>query len=101
MAIMRAPLATALIFLSLVGSAKAGIITKVGAVEALTDINQMMGIVGTATFDEGPMSGFVPLDQYTPQGLTWQTGPLSTILAGVTTPGEAFQPLYDTFGYFP
>ncbi|MEO5731981.1 MAG: hypothetical protein ABI134_21835, partial [Byssovorax sp.] len=86
---MRTTIAAALVFLSLIGSAQAGTVTSVGSVKALTDINQVLGLVGTASFDEGPTSGQVPLNQYSAQGLTWATGNLSSILAGVTTSGFA------------
>ena len=86
---MRTPIAAALVFLSLIGSAQAGTVTAVGAVTALTDVSQVLGIIGTANFDEGPTSGPVPLNQYSAQGLTWVTGSFQTILPGVTSLGTA------------
>ncbi len=94
---MRTTIAAALVFLSLIGSAQAGTVTAVGPVKALTDINQVLGLVGTASFDEGPTSGQVPLNQYSAQGLTWVAGNLPSALPGVTTPGSAFQPQYGAF----
>ncbi len=88
---MRTPIATALVFFSLIGSAQASL-TAVGAVKALTNINQVLGVVGTASFDEGPTSGNVPLNQYSAQGLTFALGSLSSILPGVTTPGSTIGP---------
>ncbi len=99
---MRTTIAAALTFFSLIGSAQAGTVTAVGAVKALTNITQVLGLVGTAGFDEGPTSGNVPLTQYSAQGLTWASGNLTSILAGVTTPGFAFNPIYNPPGsWFP
>jgi MYXO-CTERM domain-containing protein len=97
---MRTPLAAALVFFSLIGSAQAGAFTAAGAVKALTNINQVNGIVGTANFDEGPTSGNVPANLYAAQGLTWASGNFPAILAGVTTPGYAYNPSYGTYASY-
>ncbi|MFV8749426.1 hypothetical protein ACNOYE_02615 [Nannocystaceae bacterium ST9] len=81
--------------------AHAGTITAQGNVAALTDVAQLQGIVGTASFDEAD-TGTIPLDQYTPLGMTFHTGPLSAIVPGVATVGSAVQPSYQVIGaYFP
>ena len=100
---MRTTITAALVFFSLLGSAEASTLTAFGAVKALNATSQVLGLVGTASFDEGPTSGNVPLSQYTPQGMTFGVGNLSTILAGVTTPGVASNPIYTTpfAGLFP
>lgn len=88
--------------LALPGLASAGTITAQGNVTALTNVNELQGIVGTATYDEGANNAQVPLGQYTPMGMTFFTGPLVNILAGVITGGNASQPLYQTGNnYFP
>jgi MYXO-CTERM domain-containing protein len=88
--------------LALPGLAFAGTITTQGNVSALTNVNQLQGIVGTATYDEGAANQGVPLGQYTPMGMTFYTGLLVNILAGVNTGGSASQPLYQTGNnYFP
>jgi len=73
-------------------------ITSEGAVTALTNINQMGTITGTANFDAGPVNTPVPLTEYAAQGLTFYSGSFSSILAGVTTPGTAQQPYYASAG---
>jgi MYXO-CTERM domain-containing protein len=91
-----------LVLLAASGTAAAGTITSVGAVTALTDLSQMKSITGAADFDEGPLSGEVPANQYAALGLTWQEGPLTQILPGSTTPGSAFLPVYQSgMNYFP
>jgi hypothetical protein len=95
---------TSLAVLSLGGAARAGTLTAVGNVQALNNIAQVIGIIGTGNFDEGPTIGSVPLNVYTPQGLTWISGSLSLALPGVTNTGTAFQPQYETgldSSYFP
>jgi hypothetical protein len=94
---MKKTIAATLVFFSLVGTAQAGTITAQGAVVALNNVNQLKGVVGTANFDEGPVSGAVPLGQYTPQGMTFKTGTFNTILPGVVQAGTAFGPDYDPF----
>jgi MYXO-CTERM domain-containing protein len=90
----------ALASLSITSPAWAGTITAQGNVTALTNVNQLQGIVGTATYDEG--GGSVPLGQYTPMGMTFFTGPLVNILPGVMAGGSASQPLYQSGqNYFP
>ncbi|HEY8375728.1 MAG TPA: hypothetical protein VIK91_04525, partial [Nannocystis sp.] len=83
--------------------AQAGSVTAEGNVTALTHIDQMGPILGTAHFDEGPVNGAVPLDAYAAQGMTFHVGALSQILPGVITPGNASQPQYraDCATYFP
>jgi hypothetical protein len=81
----------------------ASIISSSGGVSALTDVSQLVGIVGTADFDGGLTAGAVALDTYTPQGLTFHIGALSSILSGVTTLGTASQPYFQAHSdaYFP
>jgi MYXO-CTERM domain-containing protein len=79
---------------SAAGAAGAGTITAVGNVKALTDANQVLGVVGTGNFNEGPATGPVPLNVYSAQGLTWVEGLLSAALPGVTNTGTAVQPQY-------
>src|SRR5262245_1471111 len=98
---MRKAAILSLVFFSVIGSAEAGTITQVGAVNALTNINQMISITGTAGFDEGPMSGGVPVNTYVPLGMQFRTGLLTSILPGVSTAGQATAPIYFTGGYFP
>ncbi|MFV8749427.1 MYXO-CTERM sorting domain-containing protein [Nannocystaceae bacterium ST9] len=91
----------ALVYLSTTGLAWAGTITAQGNVTALTNVNQLQGIVGTATYNEANNGG-VPLGQYTPSGMTFFTGALTNILAGVMAGGNASQPIYQTGqNYFP
>jgi hypothetical protein len=79
----------------LASAATAGMITAAGNVDALTDANQLQGVIGIATFDEGPTTGNIPLGTYTPQGMTFHTGTLASILPGVTASGSAaLQPVY-------
>ena len=55
-----------------------------------------------AEFSEGPAFTPVPLDHYAAQGLTFHTGPLTNVLAGVTASGSASQPTYASYNqYFP
>ncbi len=98
---MRTIIAASLVFLSLIGTAEAGQITAQGNVLALTNVNQLKGIVGTAAFDEGPVNGNVPLNTYTPQGMTFKTGQFNAILPGVAEPGNAVDPGYWTNTQFP
>ncbi len=91
---MRTPIAAALVFLSLIGSAQAGTITAVGAVKALTNINQVLGTVGTANFDEGPTSGQVPLTLYSAQGLTWEWPPVVDPSRRHYTGSATYGPIY-------
>lgn len=80
----------------------ASVVSSFGSVTVLTDVSQLAGIAGVADFDEGPTSGFVPLGTYTPQGMTFHTGALSSILSGVTTNGNARAPTYASgSGRFP
>ncbi|MEO7328350.1 MAG: hypothetical protein ABI193_07215, partial [Minicystis sp.] len=96
---MKKTIAATLVFFSLIGTAEAGTITAQGAVVALSNVNQMIGIVGTAAFNEGPVSGDIPLGLYTPQGMTFKIGAFNTILAGVVQSGTATQPQYTTFAF--
>ncbi|KIG17797.1 RTX toxin protein [Enhygromyxa salina] len=81
--------------------ASAGTITAQGNVTALDDVTQIASVAGSALFDEGP-TGDVPLDQYAGVGLTLHVGELATILPGVTTMGEAINPIYVKPGdHFP
>jgi hypothetical protein len=98
---MRKAILSGLFFFSLVGTANAGTITTAGAVKALTNVSQLFLVVGNGNFDEGPISGGVPAAIYASQGLTWQSGALSTILPGVANTGSAVLPQYGTFPYFP
>ena len=98
---MRKAAILPLVFFSVIGSAEAGTITKFGAVNALTNINQMISITGTAGFDEGPVSGGVPANTYVPLGMLFRTGLLTTILPGCSTLGSASIPSYSTGAYFP
>src|SRR3954463_3106359 len=81
---MRTSIGASLVFFALVGTANAGTIFPQGAIKALTNVSQLQGVVGTGNFDEGPTNGLVPLNVYAAQGLTWRTGPLTSILPGVT-----------------
>ena len=78
-------------------AAEAGTISAQGNVTALTDATQLGSSVLVGAFDEPNAANFdpVPLDVYSSLGLTFHTGPLSSALPGVTTPGDAFQCLYD------
>lgn len=70
----------------------AGLITAQGSVTALNNINQINDQIGLITFDEpGSVSGSqIVQDFYTEShGLTYHDGALSSILPGVTTPGNA------------
>jgi hypothetical protein len=82
-------------------SAHAGTITAVGSVEALTNVSQFGIPVGAADFSFAGGTDNIPLDAYSTAGMTFHTGPLSSILAGVTTAGTAFQPMYSDEASFP
>lgn len=100
---LRVLLAVALIAL-LAGTASAGTIDAMGAVDPLTDVSQLSGIVGTAPWEvTGGSTEPVPLNLYSAAGLTFHTGPLTAILPGVTTGGNASQPNASTSfsTYFP
>jgi MYXO-CTERM domain-containing protein len=96
---MKKAIAATLVFFSLIGTAEAGSITAQGNVLALNNVSQLKGVVGTATFNEGPVSGQIPLGQYTAQGMTFKTGAFNTILPGVVQAGTASQPEYDNFAF--
>lgn len=83
--------------------ATAGTILAKGNVVALQNVAEMGPIMGTANFDEGPTNGPVPVNTYTPMGMTFHKGLLSQILPGVTTMGGALGPNYATNAnnYFP
>jgi len=82
--------------------AHAGMILSQGDVTPLTDASQMGPAIGAAGFDEGPTNGSVPEDTYSADGLTFHKGPLTQVLAGVTTQGMAIGPSYATNNnYFP
>lgn len=98
---MKKTIAATLVFFSLIGTAEAGTITAQGAVVALNNVSQLKGIVGTAAYDEGPVSGSVPLGQYTPQGMTFYTGAFNAILPGVAQAGTAAAPSYWNINYWP
>ncbi|MFO7562648.1 MAG: MYXO-CTERM sorting domain-containing protein [Enhygromyxa sp.] len=91
------PLASFTVCLALGGVAEAGTITAQGNVTALDDVAQLPSVAGSALFDE-LIGGMIPLDQY--PGLTFHTGELGTILAGVTEVGEAIDPSYASPGVF-
>ncbi|MFO0616165.1 MAG: DUF4215 domain-containing protein [Polyangiaceae bacterium] len=75
--------------------------TVQGAVIAIPDGRQVARI-GVGRFNEAS-SGFVPAGIYSGRGLTWRSGALSSILAGVTNTGSAFLPTYQPGPsvYFP
>src|SRR5262245_47939985 len=75
-------------------SASAGTITAFGNVAALSNLNQLGTVIGTADFDFPGGAGPVPLDRYSSIGMTFHTGPLTAILPGVTSSGSASQPQY-------
>ncbi|NJK31212.1 MAG: hypothetical protein HC927_01685 [Deltaproteobacteria bacterium] len=88
-------------YLAMTGLAWAGTITAQGNVTALTNANDLQGIIGTGNFNEAN-AGQVPLNVYAAQGMTFHTGLLTSILPGCTTPGSASQPQYQTGNnYFP
>jgi cysteine-rich repeat protein len=95
--------AAALAVALLVGARPAlgGTITAQGAVTAITDRADLGPNAAEAHFDEGPISGTIPLDLYTPTGLTFHTGALTAVLAGVTTGGSASQGNYYDAPRFP
>ena len=68
--------------------AAAGEMLLKGDVYPLYGPNEVVPVLGMAAFDEGPVTGPVPLDQYAALGLTFRTGLLSAMLSGVTTPGS-------------
>lgn len=82
-----------------IGTASAGVITAQGAVTALTNAAQLTNVLGVADFDAAAV-GTLPLNFYSAQGLTFHTGPLTAISAGVTTPGSAFAPQITNAGLF-
>ncbi|MFO0755661.1 MAG: MYXO-CTERM sorting domain-containing protein [Byssovorax sp.] len=98
---MKKTIAAAAVFFSLIGTAEAGTITAQGNVLALNNVNQLKGVIGTAAYDEGPLSGNVPLGQYTGQGMTFYTGAFNTILPGVAQAGTATAPGYWNNTAFP
>lgn len=57
---MRILVPAAAAFLSMFGAARAGTIAAMGALEALDGISQMQDVIGSADFDEGPLSGIMP-----------------------------------------
>jgi len=75
-------------------SANAGTITAFGNVAALTNLNQLGTVIGTADFTFPGGAGPVPLDLASGLGMTFHTGPLTAILPGVTSSGSASQPQY-------
>ncbi len=84
--------------------ARAGAISKHGAVQLLDHVSQLANVTGEAHFDAGPHNSPVALDAYADQGALLHDGPLTSALAGVTTEGSASQPMfYDwvELGYFP
>lgn len=84
------------------GSLLSQSITSVGAVTALTDINQMKGNLFTADFNGGSSFGLIDLDRYADQGMTLHSGLLAEALPGVITPGGMSSPYYtNTSVYFP
>ncbi|EYF00107.1 Hypothetical protein CAP_1358 [Chondromyces apiculatus DSM 436] len=87
---MRRLLATAALpLVAHAGTAHAGAIAATGDAQALTHVSQILGVVGTGNFDEGPTSGTVPANVYAAQGLVWQQGSFSTFFPGCVTPGSA------------
>ncbi len=82
------------------GSCDAGTLVTQGNVTALSSTLQLANIVGEASFDEGPTSGVIPLDQYAAQGMTLEADALSNLLAGVSEAGTASNPEYATTGNF-
>lgn len=92
-------LAGSLAYFLLTNIAWAGTLTAQGNVTALDDITQIPSVTGSALFDEEP-SGDIPLDQY--PGISFQTGELTMMLAGVVEMGEAQGPTYANLGiHFP
>lgn len=71
-----------------------------GSVSALTAPAQMSNIEGQAEFDEGPVTGALPLDTYAVDGMTFEVGLLSDILTDVTAGGTAVNPEYSEAGAF-
>jgi len=88
-------------------SAQAGNITAHGSVTALTDVSQLKGIKGLATFDLGlPEWSNVPLDAYAASGMVFLgDGLFDSFGLGVTEPGFSITPIVastDVFiGAFP
>ncbi len=102
------PVALALLitpFVTLAASdARAGTLSKHGAVQVLDHVSQLENVTGEANFDAGPHDSPVALDAYAEEGALFHLGPLSDALAGVETEGSANQPMfYDwvQLGYFP
>ncbi len=89
-------LAAGMAVFAYVPPAAAGTITAEGNCVALTDSSQMGLLSGQATFDEGPTFGSIPREQYAGLGLSFKTGALTAMLAGVTALGSANSPSYDT-----
>ncbi|WP_197041593.1 thrombospondin type 3 repeat-containing protein, partial [Chondromyces apiculatus] len=87
-------LTLALPVLTAAGAAQAGTITSVGAVQALTHKNQIVGAIGSGNFDEGPTTGYVPSDVYASQHLVWQQGDFGGILQNCVTQGSTSRPAY-------
>ncbi|WP_138473278.1 hypothetical protein [Poseidonocella sp. HB161398] len=88
--------------LVLAGSAGASTITSVGAVTALTHGSQMGAALGTASFDTLTANTVIAADAYAASGATFHSGPLGSILAGVTALGTAVLPSVVAYpGYFP
>ena len=75
-------------------SAQAGDITAHGSVTALTDVSQLKGIKGLATFDLGlPEWSNVPLDAYAASGMVFLgDGTFDSFGLGVTEPGFSITP---------
>ena len=72
---------------------QAGTITSQGSVVALTDAQSMVGIIGMATFDEGPIFTYIPLDRYVPSGMLFHAGEVFTdIVPGIAQAGLAYRP---------
>lgn len=99
-AILLQATATALVTL-FTTVAEAGTFTAQGNVVPLSHRNQITS-ASEGLFNEGPISGAVPLNVYAILGLGWRQGPLSTILPGIAATGTATQPIYSNPGiYFP
>ncbi len=90
--VRRVALVLALSLALLGGTAAAGSITAVGAVSALTDIDQLGYVTGTAGFDMTPVWSEFPGGAYTAAGMTMNEGSLGTILPGCVSGGTAYLP---------
>ena len=82
-------------------------ITAVGGVAALTNINQIGTVLGSAdwnTTTSTTASEAVPLDEYASGGMTLHTGDFSSILPGIASSGSAVDPnataIPDFINYF-